>query len=441
MRVQRRAVWWAGLALAACLAVIVSARAVSQASGATSSSDGAAELTMLRSLWIGSLSPPPDDPSNAYDTDPRAARLGRALFFDTRLSANGAVACGTCHLPDLAFQDGRPRGRGIADVPRRTMPLLGVAHQTWFFWDGRKDSLWAQALGPPESPAEHGISRTRVAVLIREHYREAYETIFGSLPVLPPGLPEYARPADDDPEARRAWEAVPETARDAITRVYVDIGKAIAAFERTIQPGPAPFDHYIQARLRGEAGAAARAVSAAAIRGFRLFVGKARCTNCHAGPLLTNGEFHATLVPPVDGQSPDPGRGDGLPKVLADEFNCRSRWSDAQPAQCTALRFVNRDAEAAARAFKTPTLRNVAARAPYMHAGQLRTLPEVLRFYRDVGKRVRDVGHGGLSDAELVDLQAFLESLTGPVYALDETASAAASSKRSKTDPRRKVAP
>ena len=85
-----------------------------------------AELATLRSLWIGSLPPAPDDPSNAYDTDPRAARLGRAIFFDTRFSANGAVSCGTCHVPQLAFQDARPRGRGIMDVPRRTMTLVDV---------------------------------------------------------------------------------------------------------------------------------------------------------------------------------------------------------------------------------------------------------------------------------------------------------------------------
>ena len=413
MSARRRALWSAGFALAACLTLALSVRGASQAAGA--SADRAAELRILRSLWIGSLPPPPDDPSNAYDTDPRAARLGRSLFFDTRLSANGAVACGTCHLPDLTFQDGRPRGRGMADVPRRTMTLLGAAHQTWFFWDGRKDSLWAQALGPPESPAEHGISRTRVAVLVGEHYVDPYEAVFGPLPVLPPGLPERARPSADDPEANRAWQALPEATRDAITRVYVNVGKAIAAFERAIQPGPAPFDRYVEARLRGDANAAAGALSPAAVRGLRLFIGKAHCTNCHAGPLLTNGEFHATLVPPPDGQEPDPGRSEGLTNVLADEFNCQSRWSDATPEQCSALRFVNRDPKAADRAFKTPTLRNVATRAPYMHAGQLKTLGEVLRFYRDVSARVKDVGHGGLTDAELADLEAFLAALTGPV--------------------------
>jgi len=414
-----RCTWCVRLALAASLGLAL-ATGVIAASDPQAGGFSVTELKTVRSLWLGSLPPPPDDSSNAHDTDPRAARLGRALFLDPRLSANGAVACGTCHVPQLAFQDGRSRGRGIADVPRRTMTLLGVAHQTWFFWDGRKDSLWAQALGPLETPAEHGISRTRVAMLVRDHYRDPYQAIFGALPELPAALPERARPADDDPEARLAWEALSITTRDAITRVFVNVGKAVAAFERTIQPGPAPFDRYVEALLRGDVDTAARVMTPAAVRGLRLFIGKARCTNCHSGPLLTNGEFHSTHVPTPEGLAPDTGRGDGLAKVLADEFNCRSQWSDAKPEQCTALRFLKRDPRGAARAFRTPTLRNVAVRRPYMHAGQFGTLGEVLHFYRDIGPRVKDIGHAGLTDTELADLEAFLEALTGPVQALGE---------------------
>src|SRR4029079_12842819 len=120
------------------------------------------ELRVLRSLWIGSLGPLPDDPSNAYNTDPRAAALGRRIFFDTRFSKNGALACATCHPAASSFQDAKPRAEGLAPLPRRSMPLLGVAYNTWFFWDGRKDSLWAQATAPMENPLELGLARADV---------------------------------------------------------------------------------------------------------------------------------------------------------------------------------------------------------------------------------------------------------------------------------------
>jgi cytochrome c peroxidase len=112
--------------------------------------------------------------------DPRAAELGRQLFFDTRLSANGRVACATCHKPDQEFQDGTPLANGVGLTNRRTMPIAGTADSPFLFWDGRKDSQWAQALGPLESPVEHGGNRDQYAQVIAEHYRPAYEQVFGT---------------------------------------------------------------------------------------------------------------------------------------------------------------------------------------------------------------------------------------------------------------------
>src|SRR5690606_38791054 len=103
-----------------------------------------AELVTLRALWIGSLPDLPPDPSNRYADDPQAAAFGQQLFFDTRFSANGQVACATCHLPDRLFQDDLPLAQGIGTTTRRTMTILGIAYSPWLFWDGRKDSLWAQ---------------------------------------------------------------------------------------------------------------------------------------------------------------------------------------------------------------------------------------------------------------------------------------------------------
>jgi len=348
------------------------------------------ELATLRSLWIGSLGPLPDDPSNAYDTDPRAAALGRRFFFDTGFSANGALSCASCHPAELGFQDRKPVAEGLGPLARRSMPLAGVAYNTWFFWDGRKDSLWSQATTPLENPVELGATRPKVAARIAAHYRSDYEAIFGPLPT-------------------------DSTAGPAADRVFVNVAKAIAAFERTIQPQASRFDRYVEALQTSDAATADALLSAAEIRGLRLFIGKAKCINCHAGPLLTNGEFEFTRVPLP---TPDPGRGGGIPAVQKDEFSCTGRYSDANPDQCTALRFMITNARDGQYAFKTPSLRNVASRAPYMHAGQFATLAEVLRFYRDGTAGISEMGHGGTTDAELADLEAFLGTLTGPIAAL-----------------------
>ena len=115
------------------------------------------ELELLRALWIGSLPPLPDDPSNRYADDPAAAALGESFFFDARFSANGRVSCSSCHQPELAFTDGLPRGRGIGETPRSTMSVLGTAYAPFLFWDGRKDSQWALSQSPT-SPSEMSIA-------------------------------------------------------------------------------------------------------------------------------------------------------------------------------------------------------------------------------------------------------------------------------------------
>jgi cytochrome c peroxidase len=349
-----------------------------------------AEVRVLRSLWLGTLPPLPDDPSNAHDTDPRAARLGRRLFFDTRLSANGALSCATCHPPGGSFQDRKPVAEGLGRLERRVMPLAGVAYNTWFFWDGRRDSLWAQAVTPIENPLELGMTRDGVATLVAAHYRSDYETIFGALPSEP-------RP------------------EGATTRVFVNAGKAIAAFVRTIVPTPARFDRYVEATLAGKTPGADGTLTASEIRGLRLFIGRAHCTNCHAGPLFTNGEFHFTRVPQPSG---DRGRSDVIVRMRSDELNCLGPFSDAAAAACGALRFADPDTRDTLQAFKTPSLRTVAVRAPYMNAGQLATLGDVLRFYRDKSHGMKEIAHADLTDADLADVEAFLGTLTAPVAAL-----------------------
>jgi cytochrome c peroxidase len=152
------------------------------------------------------------------------------------------------------------------------------------------------------------------------------------------------------------------------------------------------------------------------VAGARLFIGKANCTQCHNGALFTNNEFHNTGVPVVATLPQDRGRWTGARAVFDDEFNCRSRWSDADPAQCRELEYLVVDAHELERAFKVPSLRNVADRPPYMHAGQIPTLSDVLQHYNRAP--AAPGGHTELeplklSVRELRQLEAYLRALSG----------------------------
>lgn len=376
------------------------------------------ELATIKSLWIGNLGQLPPDPSNAYADDPRAADLGLSIFFDTRFSSNGQVSCATCHQPNKLFTDGRAQSQGIGETRRSAPSLVGVSYSPWFFWDGRKDSQWAQALGPMEDANEHGGNRTQYAHLVAEHYREAYENVFGPLPDLS-GFPRSAGPVEDD-EARAAWEAMSPQDRDTVTRIYANIGKAIAAYQRHIQPGPSRFDEYVRALIEGDEEKVKIALSSEEVAGLRLFIGKGNCTQCHNGPLLANHDFHSTGTPMSRGIFADRGRTDGMTQVVEDEFNCLSPYSDAEPEQCVELRFLPPNGSEFLGAFKTPTLRNVAETAPYMHAGQFETLEEVLDHYNEAPAGPHehtDLFELNLTGQELAQLVAYLKSLSGPVSA------------------------
>lgn len=343
-----------------------------------------AEVETLRTLWIGSLPALPPDPSNQYADDARAAAFGAKLFSDTRFSSNGEVACASCHVAEKDFQDGLPLAQGVGTTNRRAMPIAGTAYSPWLFWDGRKDSQWAQALGPWENPVEHGGTRTQYVHLIQTHYKDEYEAIFGELPDFSDitRFPESAGPVSDK-AASAAWNAMTEADREAVTQVYANMGKTIAAFERTIMPSESRFDQYVEAILANDDKTAATILNANEIAGLKLFIGDANCTRCHNGPLLTDNDFHNTGVPAVAGLPEDTGRALGAQQVLADEFNCLSQYSDANPDDCKELRFMLSEGESLIRAYKAPSLRDVAGRAPYMHAGQFATLEEVLRHYHD----------------------------------------------------------
>src|SRR5690606_16016170 len=160
-----------------------------------------------------------------------------------------------------------------------------------------------------------------------------------------------------------------------------NLGKAIAAYERLLVPGSSRFDTYVEAVLAGDETAADDALGKDEVLGLRLFIGEARCVECHNGPLFTNFEFHNTAALSAPGELPDRGRSDGLRALRADPFNCLGEFSDAGPHDCQELRYVREGVELIG-AQRTPSLRNLAGTAPFLHKGQLATLMEVLEHYR-----------------------------------------------------------
>ena len=367
------------------------------------------EQGVITSLSLSELGPLPPDPSNGVADDPRAVELGRAIFSDKRFSANEMVSCASCHLPERQFQDDLPLGRGVGTAGRRTMPIAGMAYSPFLFWDGRKDSLWSQALGPMESPVEHGGDRTQYAHLIAAAYREPYEALFGAFPELD-HLPPRAGPVND-PEAAAAWREMREEDRMAVSLVFANVGKAIAAFERTIKPVPTRFDAFAATLSTGTGD---NILNDDEIAGLRLFIGKGECVNCHNGPLLATPTSTIRASAPRTGCPADAGRAAGALLVRDDPFNCLGPFSDAAPEDCTELRFMVVGRPDDPGAFKTPSLRGAASRAPYMHAGQIETLDEVLRHYQSAPEA--RIGHSELrpldmSDTELHQIAAFLATL------------------------------
>lgn len=270
--------------------------------------------------------------------------LGRTLFFDPRLSGSGITSCATCHNPGFAWGDNLALGvgAGMKKLARRTPTILNLAWGELFFWDGRAESLEAQALGPIQSPDEMNLDLVEMVRTVA-------------------GIPGY----QESFEAAYPGEPISEET----------VAKAIATFERTVVSGDAPFDRWVA----GDESA----VSDAARRGFALFEGKANCSRCHAGWRFTDDSFHDIGV-----DTNDLGRGVLFPEV--------------PPLQ---------------HAFKTPTLRNVALRAPYMHNGSEQTLEEVIELYDRGGRIARpslseEISPLELTASEKSDLLAFLGTLT-----------------------------
>jgi len=413
-------------------------------------------------LTCSPVPPAPADPTNKFADDPNAALLGQHLFFDRRLSKNGQTACATCHDPRDSFVDLDPLATGVLQLERHTPSLWNVAHQRWFFWDGRADSLWGQALIPIESPLEHAFTRSEVVRVVSEDttLRVLYEGVFGELPAMEDKrrFPAWSRPVPQNDHAhvlaeehaqrasekgnderpsrshqhrteegatgsdwihphQRAWDWMHPVDQQSVTRAFVNVGKALAAYQRKLISRSAPFDVFVEG-LREHDPEKLAELDAAQQRGLRLFLGRAQCASCHHGVLFSDFEFHDTRVPgePLT----DPGRSRGIEAVRSYEFGVSTKWSDDPegPAR-EKVDFLPVHVHAG-REFKTPTLRNVELTPPYMHNGSLPTLEAVIDFYADRANVAPDTGGGerilakpmDLSLEDRADLVAFLKALT-----------------------------
>ena len=309
--------------------------------------------------------------------------LGRQLYFDTRLSADNTISCASCHHPDEGFGKNARFGVGIRkqEGGRNSPVSLNRILSDLQFWDGRADSLEAQAVGPIANPIEMG---------------HTHDAVVESLTKVPGYVTEF----------RAVFGG-----RNALN--IDNVGKAIAAFERAIVSGPTPFDYYEEMTRyqkidpddlkdlledneefaeqynTAKAGAEAHPMSESAIRGRVLFFSeRVNCAACHVGANLADEKYH-NLGIGLDGDEPDLGR-----YVITEEDK---DWG----------------------AFKTPTIRNVALSPPYMHDGSLATLMDVVEHYSKGGNPNK-----GLSDKmkkldltaqEKKDLVAFMEAVTGPI--------------------------
>jgi cytochrome c peroxidase len=308
--------------------------------------EGMPSAKRLASMKADYKRPAPRPVENAALVD-----LGRSLFWDPRTSASGKTACASCHFPHLGWATGDAKSRSDSGklTSRRSQTVLALAYTSGpIGWDGRSATLEAQAKSSITT-GSMSMSQTDTPVkveVIEERIR---------------AVPEYAAKFN---------AALPDAA------INVDaIAKAIAAYERTMEPGIAPFDRWIE----GDESA----ISEQAKRGFVLFNGKAECSLCHSGWRFTNDSFHDIGV-----STKDPGRG----RVVKDD---------------PLMQY----------AFKTPTLRSVALHAPYMHDGSAADLHQVVRHYEKGGidrpSRSPLIRPIALTDQERSDLVAFMETLTG----------------------------
>lgn len=338
--------------------------------------------------------PPVPIPAGNPQT-PEKIKLGEKLFNDQRFSSTGKISCATCHKVSKAFTDSPLRtseGIGKLTGTRNAPTVVNAAYMSTLFWDGRSRDLEDQAKNPFLNPVEMGLA---------DHE-----------PIL--------KIVRTDPQYRDSFKAVFNKSDEQIT--IKEVTQAIASFERTIISGDSPFD-------RWRYGNDKTAMSPSQIRGFEVFVGQGRCVSCHVveqtQALFTDNRFHNIGVG-INSIQQD------VPRLAGEFLKAKAQGTKVDVAVLTDKkvselgRFAVTDEFDEMGAFKTSTLRNIAATAPYMHDGSIKTLEDVVIHYDNGGitkktDRVNDFLSGGirpldLSKKQISDLVAFMEALTSPEH-------------------------
>jgi cytochrome c peroxidase len=335
--------------------------------------------------------PPVPVPANNPIT-PEKVKLGDKLFHDKRFSSTGEVSCATCHDREKGFVDGLPVSEGINKLKgtRNAPTVINAAYLHTQFWDGREPTLEAQSAGPFINPVEMALPNHE--------------------PIL--------KIVRTDPEYADLFKKAFSKTGNQITMKEVE--QAIASFERTLVAGNSPFDRYFY-------GGDKKAMSPAAIRGLDVFINQGRCVSCHVieqtQALFTDNRFHMI----GSGAKQMPKNLDELAVAVED---VKKRGTDIavlsnEKTSSLGRYAVTRDLTDIG-AFKTPTLRNIALTAPYLHDGSLKTLEEVIQFYNNGGREketdpVPELLSGGirplnLSKEQEADLVEFLKALTSPEF-------------------------
>ncbi|WP_170476492.1 cytochrome-c peroxidase [Ruegeria arenilitoris] len=329
------------------------------------------------------------DPSNRVSNNPRAIALGAALFSDPILSVDGAFACASCHDPEQAFTTSEPRAVGRVLLDRNTPTLKNLAGLRWYGWAGKSDSLWAASLHPIIEKREMAHSKESLKdAIVASPYINDFEAIFG------------------------------DTQNQGADLVLVNIAKTLSSYLETLTTERSQFDDFRDALERGDMAAASNYPDAAQ-RGLQLFLGRGNCSLCHNGLRFSNNEFHDAGVPYFLSETEvDEGRFGGLNFLLSSAYTLDGDWSDDPAKQgAWAVRSIRRS-HSDFGTFRTPSLRDVAETAPYMHDGSLNDLEAVVRHYNEIDvERLHADGEAilselNLSEQEVSDLVAFLETLS-----------------------------
>jgi cytochrome c peroxidase len=467
---------------------------------------------------------PPPDRSNKYVGVAAAELLGQKFFFDTRWSGPSTqvdvlkrpvgyaravkgqptnLSCASCHNLHRGGADTESVpgnvSIGAAWADTNALSVMNAAYYKIQYWNGRADSLWAQAVASNEGSNMNG-NRLATMWVMSQYYRDEYNAVFPEhpLPALPPRaeveaivettpgpkvgqckvtttcaaipgcrevrnpetgatgcFPRYplnGRPGskagcqvDDGSEPFwDAWDCMDEADKDPVTWTLVGYAKAIAAYEYKLVSRDSAFDRFVAGQKAGKPRDYA-AFSPAAERGAKLFIGKAACVDCHNTPLFSDSAFYNIGVPqrgpgvPTEADCPAGsacdcqtitaeaqgnncypwGAADGLDKLAKNKFRRDLKWSD-DPTDDSHVAYMAMKMDAKLKgAFRTPSLRDAALTAPYMHNGAFATLEDVLQHYNQggspnsAGARSARLKPLFLSKAEMADIIAFLNTLTG----------------------------